>query len=74
MEEGKWYVLSITISSSGGEERKLTPYTNKDTALRKFFEVFNVVGAGPKKIMAILFDENLVQLKVERWIKEEEGE
>lgn len=70
----RWYVLSVTITSSGAEDRKFTSYDDGDTALRKFYEAFNTIGAGPKKIMAILFDENLVQIKVDRWIKEEKGE
>lgn len=70
----RFYVLSVTISSGGSENRALTPYENEDTALRKFFEVFQGIGGGPKKIQALLLDENLYTIKAERWEKEEEGE
>lgn len=68
----RWYVLNLTITSSGAEQRAFTPYDNHDTAIRKFYECFNTVGGGPKKIIAILFDENLVQIKRDYWMKEEE--
>lgn len=71
----KYYVLSVTINSGGSENRVLTPYENEDTALRKFFEIFQGIGGGPRKIQALLLDEDLYTIKAERWAKvEEEGE
>ena len=67
----KWYVLSVTITSKDEEQRKLTPYDSYDTALRKFFECFNTIGGGPKKITALLLDADLYVLKSERWELEE---
>jgi len=71
----RWYVLNLTITSQGAEQRSLTPYDNKDTAIRKFYECFNAVGGGPKKITALLLDDNLNYVKREQWVQEsEEGE
>lgn len=70
----RWYVLSVTITSSGGEQRNFTPYDDEDTAKRKFYEPFGNIGGGPTKIMAILFDENLNTIKKDKWEKESEVE
>lgn len=61
----RFYLLSVTINSDGKEVRNFTPYEVKDTAIRKFYETFAGVGGGPKKITAILFDENLNLIKRE---------
>lgn len=66
-----WYVLSITVTSQGTEDRKFTPYTNKDTALRKFYEVFSGIGSGSKKITVLLLDSDLNRIKREHWTFEE---
>lgn len=66
-----WYVLSITVTSQGTEDRKFTPYSNKDTALRKFYEVFSGIGGGSKKITVLLLDNDLNRIKREQWILEE---
>lgn len=66
-----WYVLSITVTSQDTEDRKFTPYTNKDTALRKFYEAFGGIGGGPKKITVLLLDDDLNKVKREQWIQEE---
>ncbi len=71
----RFYLLSVTINSDGKEVRNFTPYDVKDTAIRKFYECFNAVGGGPKKITALLLDDNLNYVKREQWIQEvEEGE
>lgn len=66
-----WYVLSITVTSQGTEDRKFVPYTNKDTALRKFYEVFGGIGSGSKKITVLLLDSDLNRIKREQWTFEE---
>ena len=53
----RWYVLKITITSSGAEERNLTPYDDHDTAIRKWHECFNTIGGGPKFIGATILDK-----------------
>ena len=69
---GRYYLLTITITSAGTENRNLTPYDNIDTALRKFHEAFNVIGGGPKKIVATLLDSNLNEVKHDLWVQPEE--
>ena len=69
---GRYYLLTITIASTGTENRNLTPYDNIDTALRKFHEAFNVIGGGPKKIVATLLDSNLNEVKHDLWEQPEE--
>jgi len=65
----RYYVEVIKITSSGAEERNLTPYDNKDTAIRKFHEAFNVIGGGPKFISAEVHDRyfNVVDGKRDYW-------
>ena len=63
----RYYLVSITTTSSGTEDRKLTPYDDYDTAIRKFHEAFNNVGAGPKKVLVLLIDENGFNIKQEMW-------
>lgn len=63
----KYYLLTITITSQDTEDRKLTPYEDHNTALRKFHEAFNTIGAGPKKISAMLLTEDLGIERVEVW-------
>ena len=58
MEE-RYYVLSITVTSSGAEDRKLTPYGDKNTAIRKYHEAFNGIGGGPTFISAEVLDKYL---------------
>lgn len=52
----RWYVLKITITSQGSEDRSLTPYDDFDTAQRKWHECFNVIGGGPQRISAVILD------------------
>lgn len=61
------YLVTVTISSSDSEVRNLTPYDNQDTAIRKFHEIFNTVGAGSKKVSAVLLDSNLYPIKSDNW-------
>lgn len=72
--EGRYYVFSITITSSGAEDRKLTPYDNKDTAIRKYHEAFNAVGAGPSFVSCSILDRymNILPGFREYWEKAEE--
>lgn len=69
---GRYYLLTITIASTGTENRNLTPYDNIDTALRKFHEAFNGIGGGPKKIVSALLDSNLNVIKHDLWEQPEE--
>ena len=69
---GRYYLVRVTITSVGTEDRNLTPYDNIDTALRKFHEAFNVIGGGPKKIVATLLDSNLNEVKRDLWEQPEE--
>lgn len=68
------YVLEITTTSQGTEERHFTPYDNTETAYRKFYEPLTKIGAGPKKIVVGLYDSDLNQIKRESWEKPEELE
>lgn len=70
----RYYVLNVTINSQGTENRNFTPYDVKETALRKFFEPLCNIGAGPKKITVILYDEDLNIVKKESWEAESEVE
>ena len=70
----KYYVLSVTVTSKDTEDRKFTPYGDYDTALRKFYEAFSSIGGGSKKISAILFDENLNEVKKDIWVEVVEPE
>lgn len=65
----RFYVVEVTTNSTGTETRKLTPYDSNETALRKFYEPLNAIGAGPLKICSLLLDENLNQIKKEVWEK-----
>lgn len=51
------YLEVIQHNSQGAESRELTPYTNEETAIRKFHEAFSVVGAGPIFVSAVLHDK-----------------
>jgi len=55
------YVIIIKELSSGSIEKSITSYDNKDTALRKFHEAFNVIGGGPKRITSILMEDVITQ-------------
>ena len=69
----RYYVTVIKITSQGTEERSFTPYDDKDTAIRKFHEAFNVIGGGPKYIAAEVQDRyfNVVEGKKDFWQLEE---
>lgn len=70
----RYYLVVITTTSQDTEDRKLTAYDDLDTSIRKFHEAFSTVGAGPKKVMAFLFDSNGFTLKQEIWEKESDSE
>lgn len=65
----RFYVVEVTTNSTGAETRKLTPYDNNETALRKFYEPLGSIGAGPIKICVGLYDENLTEIKREVWVQ-----
>lgn len=52
-----FYLVTLTTSSTGTMNRVLTPYEDKNTALRKFHEAFAGIGGGPKRITAILLED-----------------
>lgn len=68
----RWYVLVVKITSQDTEDRSFTPYTNKETAYRKYFEAMTGIGAGSKKITACLMDNDLNTIKREMWIQAKE--
>lgn len=70
----RYYLVDVTINSTGTETRNLTSYDSLETALRKFHQVFGAIGAGPLKISATLLDFNLYSIKSEVWEKEVEPE
>ena len=73
--ENRWYVLKIVVNSSGTEERSLTPYDDKDTAIRKWHEIFNVIGGGPKFVSGTILDRYMNKdEKHTDWWQEEEPE
>lgn len=57
--ENRYYVIKIVVTSSGGEERSITPYDDLDTAKRKYHEAFNTIGGGPKLISCEVIDRYL---------------
>ena len=57
--EGRYYVLSITLTSQDTEQRVLTPYDDLDTAKRKYHEAFAGIGGGPKFISCAVLDRYL---------------
>lgn len=63
----RFYVVSITLTSSGTEDRKLTSYDDLTTATRKFHEAFSTIGAGPKRVCVTLLDTYLNEIKRESW-------
>ena len=69
MEE-KYYVVEVTIGSTGTETRNFTPYTNKETALRKFYAPLGSIGAGPSRISVLLLNAYLDVVKKETWEQE----
>ena len=70
MEE-RYYLVVVKVTSQDAEERTLTPYDDKDTALRKFHEAFNVIGGGPKYIAATIIEKNsFSEIKCEVWKQE----
>ena len=66
---GRFYLVSIVISSKDTEVRNLTPYDDIDTATRKFHESFGSIGGGSKKIATILLDEYMNVIKKEVWLE-----
>lgn len=74
MEE-RYYLITVTVASGGGENRVMTPYDDKDTALRKFHEAFNSIGAGPQYIAATILEKSqFAPIKTEVWKLELEPE
>ena len=71
--EGRYYVFSITLTSSGAEDRKLTPYDDLDTAQRKYHEAFNGIGGGPQFISCAILDRymNFIPGYRSYWQKQE---
>lgn len=65
--EKRFYVVSVITNSNGTESRNITPYTNEETALRKFYEPLGNIGGGPTKICVLLLDAYFTQIKKEVW-------
>ena len=63
----KYYVTSIITNSQGTDTRNFNVYENYETALRKFYEAFNTIGAGSKRIVCTLSDEYLNTVKHDLW-------
>lgn len=57
--ENRYYVIKILVTSTGAEERSITPYDDLDTAKRKYHEAFNTIGGGPKLISCEVIDRYL---------------
>ena len=57
--ENRYYVIKIVVTSSGAEERSLTPYDDLTVAPRKYHEAFSTIGGGPKLISAEVLDRFL---------------
>ena len=57
--QNRYYVVKIVITSSGNEERTITPYDDLTTAQRKYHEAFNTIGGGPQLISAEIIDRYL---------------
>ena len=54
-----YYLVVIKKLSNDGIERTITQYDNKDTAVRKYHEAFNVIGGGPKRITSMLIEDSV---------------
>lgn len=54
-----YYVVVIKKLSNDSIERTITPYGDKDVALRKYHEAFNVIGGGPKRITAMIIQDSI---------------
>lgn len=70
----RFYLVEVTTTSQGTEDRHFTPYDSYETALRKFYEVFTKVGAGPQKICATILNSDLFEIKYDKWEKPNEPE
>lgn len=68
-----FYLVTLKTASTGTMNRVLTPYEDKDTALRKFHEAFAGIGGGPKRVTAILL-EDIETKRIDTLIPLEEGE
>ena len=62
-----YYLVNVTISSNGTEDRQFTPYDVLETAQRKYHEALTGIGAGSRKISVCLLDSNLNQIQKEVW-------
>lgn len=65
--EKKYYVVYVTTNSNGTETRNLTPYTDEEVALRKFYEPLESIGAGPTKICVLLLDGYFEVIEKKVW-------
>lgn len=63
----RYYLVNVTITSKGTEDRQFTPYDVLETAQRKFHEALTGIGAGSRKISVCLLDSNLNQIQKEVW-------
>lgn len=63
----KYYVVEVTTTSNGSENRSISPYDNEETALRKFYAPLGNIGAGPIKICVLLLDEYFEVLEKKVW-------
>lgn len=63
----RYYLVNVTITSKGTEDRQFTPYDVLETAQRKYHEALTGIGAGSKSIAVALLDSNLNQVQKEIW-------
>lgn len=52
-----FYVVIIKKLSNGSIDKSIASYDDKDTALRKYHEAFNVIGGGPKRITSMIIED-----------------
>lgn len=65
--EKRYYVVNVTTNSNGSETRELIPYTDEETALRKFYAPLGNIGSGPIKICVLLLDEYFEVIEKKVW-------
>ena len=68
----RYYVLVTKVTSKDTEAREFTPYDVLETAQRKFHEALTGIGAGSKRICAVLLDPTLNQIQREVWVQAED--
>lgn len=63
----RYYILTVTKTSTDTETRDFTPYNDLTIAQRKYHEALTGIGTGLKAIAVLLFDPWLNVIQKEIW-------